>query len=111
MRYMQPPSPLFFPFQRAIRSELSDSNVRVSVLCPGPTETEFTSNEMLNTNSYKSMKMEPANKVAKKGVDLLLNGNSSTVVGFMNKVVASTPRFSPRWMTLKINKHMASQSN
>lgn len=98
-------------FSEAIRAELEGTNVRVSVLCPGPTETEFTSAQMLSTNSYKSMKMEGARSVALKGVDLLLNKNTSTVVGFMNKVVASTPRFSPRWMTLKINKHMASQAS
>ncbi|MEM7297183.1 MAG: SDR family oxidoreductase [Bacteroidota bacterium] len=96
-------------FSEAIRAELQGTNVRVSVLCPGPTETEFTSAQMLSTNSYKNMKMEGANAVASKGVDLLLNKNTSSVVGFMNKVVANTPRFSPRWMTLKINKHMASQ--
>ena len=98
-------------FSEAIRSELSDSNIRVSVLCPGPTETEFTSDAMLSTNSYKNMKMEGALSVAQKGADLLLHKNTTAVTGFMNKVVASTPRFSPRWLTLKINKHMASQSN
>lgn len=98
-------------FSEAIRTEFANSGVRVSVLCPGPTDTEFTSDKMLNTNSYQSMKMESATTVALKGVDLLLNKNTSSVVGFLNKVVASTPRFSPRWMTLKINKHMASQIN
>ncbi len=96
-------------FSESIRSELAATNIRVNVLCPGPTDTEFTSDEMLKTNSYKSMKMESAKKVGKKGVDLLLRKNSTSITGFMNNVVANTPRFSPRWLTLKINKHMASQ--
>lgn len=96
-------------FSEAIRSELAGTNIRVNVLCPGPTDTEFTSDEMMKTNSYKSMKMESAEKVAKKGVELLLRRNSTFISGFMNNVVANTPRFSPRWLTLKINKHMASQ--
>ncbi|MEO1256612.1 MAG: SDR family oxidoreductase, partial [Bacteroidota bacterium] len=44
-------------FSEALRSELSETKISVSVLCPGPTETEFTDEKMLNTNSYKSMKM------------------------------------------------------
>lgn len=97
-------------FSEAVRTELSDTRIVVNVLCPGPTDTEFTSDEMLSTNSYQSMKMEPAQKVAEKGVKMLLYKNTTTVSGLMNKLVASTPRFSPRWLTLKINKHMASQS-
>ena len=98
-------------FSEAIRSELSNTGIAVNVLCPGPTDTEFTDQRMLNTNSYQSMKMEPADEVAAKGVHMLLNKNTTAISGFMNKVVAFTPRFSPRWLTLKINKHMASQAN
>ena len=64
---------------------------------------------MLGTNAYKSMTPVPARGVAEAGVKLLLNGKGTKVVGWMNQLTANTPRFSPRWLTLKINKHMASQ--
>lgn len=96
-------------YSEALREELSGTNVSVTVLCPGPTDSEFASEKMLSTNAYQSFKPMDAEKVAKKGIEYMLGNRGTKVVGFMNKVTASTPRFSPRWMTLKINRHMASQ--
>ncbi len=96
-------------FSEALQTELNGSGVTVTTLCPGPTDTEFNTEEILNTNAYGSMKPIAARVVAEQGVNAMLKGKRTTVVGFMNTFLVNTPRFSPRWLTLKINKHMASQ--
>jgi len=96
-------------FSEALQSEWEGTGVVVSAYCPGPTDTEFTTDSMLKTNAYKSMKPVSAQDVAEKAVAHLLHGKGTSVHGWMNNLLVNTPRFSPRWLTLKINKHMASQ--
>ncbi len=96
-------------FSESLKTELDGTGVTVTNLCPGPTDTEFNTEEILNTNAYGSMKSVPAKVVAKQGVDAMLKGTRTKVVGLMNQFLVNTPRFSPRWLTLKINKHMSSQ--
>ncbi len=98
-------------FTESLRSELSSTGITVSALCPGPTDTEFTTGEMLNTNSYQGVKQMDASEVAKQGIDGMNKGKDIIIPGFMNKILAQTPRFSPRSLTRRINKHMASLKN
>lgn len=97
-------------FTESIQTEWAGSGVHVTAFCPGPTDTEFTTDNMLQTNAYKSMKPVKATDVAQEAVHHLLHGKGIKVHGFMNKVLVNTPRFSPRWLTLKINKHMATRA-
>jgi len=94
-------------FSEALRTELSRTGITVTALCPGPTDSEFTTAEMLETNSYKRLKLSSASKVAETGINAMLNGRGTVVVGFQNKLLALTPRFSPRSLVLAINKFMA----
>jgi len=96
-------------FTESIRTEWAGSGLYVTAFCPGPTDTEFTTDSMLQTNAYKSMKPVKATDVAQEAVNYLLHGKGTKVHGFMNNVLVNTPRFSPRRLTLMINKHMASK--
>lgn len=95
-------------FTEAVRTELQGTGVHITAFCPGPTDTEFTTSGMLETNAYKSMKPVATADVAAEAVHYLMHGKGTKVVGWMNKFLVNTPRFSPRWLTLMINKHMAS---
>jgi len=96
-------------FTEAIRAELSNTKISVTALCPGPTDSEFTTTEMAKTNTYKRLKLSNPRKVAKNGVDALLKGKGTVIVGLQNKILANAPRFSLRSMTLKIAKFLASK--
>jgi len=96
-------------FTEAIRAELSDTNITVTALCPGPTDSAFTTDEMAGTNAYKLLMLSSPSQVAKEGIDKLLKGKSTSIIGLQNKILASSPRFSPRWLTTRINKFMASK--
>ncbi len=43
----------------------------------------------------------------REGIAFMLAGKGTKFVGLMNWFIANTPRFSPRWLTLKITKHLA----
>jgi hypothetical protein len=96
-------------FSESLYEELRDTGVTVSALCPGPTETEFTSPEMLKTNAYRGMKQMNAEAVAEAGINGLFSGKNIVVPGLMNKLLSQTPRFSPRSLTRRINNYMSSQ--
>ncbi|MEO1969864.1 MAG: SDR family NAD(P)-dependent oxidoreductase [Sphingomonadaceae bacterium] len=70
-----------------LAEELEHSNVVVSCLMPGVTDTQFFKRAgMEDTSAGQSgNKADPA-KVARDGYDALLNGETQTVSGFINKV-------------------------
>ena len=70
---------------RAINKELKKekSNVKISILCPGPTNTNF--NNVANV-VFKAPTMS-SEKVAKYGIDKTLKGKLIIVPGFTNKCV------------------------
>ncbi len=96
-------------FTEAIRAELSNTKITITALCPGPTDSEFTTKEMMKTKTYKRLKLSEPRKVARKGVDALLKGKGTVIIGLQNKILANAPRFSLRSMTLKITKFLASK--
>jgi len=73
-------------FCGGLRNELKDTDVAVTCLLPGATETEFFERaHMENTKVGQSKKAEPA-KVAEDGYSAMLADKDETVSGLMNKV-------------------------
>ncbi|HOY19639.1 MAG TPA: SDR family oxidoreductase [Haliscomenobacter sp.] len=96
-------------FSETLRTELEGTNITVTALCPGPVDTAFNTSEMLQTNAYDANKPMDPQIVAKKGIEYMLAGKGTKIIGLMNWFIANMPRFSPRWLTLKITKHLASR--
>lgn len=96
-------------FSETLRTELEDTRITVTALCPGPVNTPFNTDTMWKTNAYKvNIPVDPK-WVAKQGVRKFLAGGGTEIIGFNNWFFANSTRFSPRWLTLKINKYLASQ--
>lgn len=95
-------------FSEALHTELEGSGITVSTLAPGPTDTPFTTGDMLKTNAYQGMGMASPADVAKLGIDTMMAGKRLAIHGFLNKVLSLTPGVTPRGITLAINKHMSS---
>lgn len=92
-------------FGEAICYELRGTGVTVTTLCPGPTYTGFTDvantgQSVLFTGPMASV-MSPA-AVAREGYRAAAAGKRVHVVGFANKVVAVSGRFSPRALSLPV---------
>ncbi len=78
---------------RAINKELkkSKSNVKMSILCPGPVNTNF--NNVANV-VFKAPSM-PSEKVAKYGIDKALKGKLIIIPGLLNKTVRLFSKILP----------------
>jgi len=66
---------------------------------------------MWKTNAYRSFKLDKPEFVAQKPIQQLLKGGGTKVVELMNTMLVNSPRISPRSLTLRINKFMASSGN
>ena len=91
-----------------LANELEDSNVVISCLLPGVTDTEFFERaDMEDTAVGQSdMKADPA-KVAKDGYDALLDGEVKEVSGLLNKVQYFFADIMPDGLLAKMHRQMA----
>lgn len=75
-------------FSEALRSELEDTQITVTALLPGPTDTDFFNKADMNQSKAvqdKDALADPA-AVAKDGYDALMNNKDKVVSGFSNKI-------------------------
>jgi short-subunit dehydrogenase len=73
-------------FGHALRNELSDTGVGVTVLMPGPTETEFFERADLEDTRAGQMKKDDPSMVAKAAFQALEHDRAQVVAGIKNKV-------------------------
>ena len=82
-------------FSYALREELKDTEISVTVLMPGPTETEFFDRaNMMDTKVGTAKKEDPA-ATAKHGWDAMNSGAGHVVSGWKNKVQAAVSHVLP----------------
>ncbi|MFD1604433.1 SDR family NAD(P)-dependent oxidoreductase [Flavobacterium artemisiae] len=75
-------------FSEALRSELEDTNITVTALLPGPTNTDFFNKADMNESKAiqdKDSLADPAD-VAKDGYNALMDNKDKVVSGFSNKL-------------------------
>ncbi|HYD49578.1 MAG TPA: SDR family oxidoreductase [Terriglobales bacterium] len=83
-------------FGEALSYELRRTNVKVSVLSPGVTETEFLEVAGQNRTLFQRLSIMPSRPVAEIGIQAMLKGRPSKVAGVMNAMTAWSFRFVPR---------------
>jgi short-subunit dehydrogenase len=94
-------------FSYALREELKDTGVTVTVLMPGPTETEFFDRaDMLDTKVGVQEKDDAA-KVAQDGWDALIAGEGHIVSGWKNKLQAAMSGVTPPSLLAKMHTNLA----
>jgi short-subunit dehydrogenase len=94
-------------FSLALRNELKDTEVTVTCLMPGPTDTDFFETaDLMDTSVGQGKKADPA-KVAKDGYKAMMDGKPGVVSGFMNKVEAAFSGVIPDTMLAQMHRHMA----
>ena len=82
-------------FGHALRNELSDTGVGVTVLMPGPTETEFFERADLEDTRAGQMKKDDPAAVAKAAFHALEHDRAQVVAGLQNKVQAGMAAAMP----------------
>lgn len=91
-------------FSEALWEETRRSGVTVTCLCPGPTETGFQKRANVEETALFRLKRADAAVVAKAGFEGMLKGRRLVIPGAFNKLVALSPRVSPRALLLKVSR-------
>ncbi len=95
-------------FAEALRDELKDSEVTVTSLLPGPTDTEFFERAGMEDTRVGSGKKDDPAEVARQGFDALMKGDDKVVAGsFMNKVQGVAGRVIPDTAKAAMHRRMA----
>jgi uncharacterized protein len=94
-------------FSFALRNELKDTNMTVTCLMPGATETAFfTRADMLDTKVGQEEKDDPAD-VAKAGFESMMKGESDVVTGWQNKLQTTMANVTPADMLAERHRKIA----
>jgi hypothetical protein len=83
-------------FGEALSYELRRTNVKVSVLSPGVTATEFLQVAGQRPTLYQRLMMMPSERVARIGIAAMLKGQPSKVPGLLNALPVQLLRLTPR---------------
>ncbi|MCU0353474.1 MAG: SDR family oxidoreductase [Cytophagales bacterium] len=100
-------------FSEALSEELKDTNVTMTALLPGATDTDFFNKAGAEeTNAAEMAKSNDAAKVAQDGFDALMKGDRKVVSGFMNKVQVAMANVLPDSVSAKnMSKLMEEKEN
>ncbi|GLK74504.1 SDR family NAD(P)-dependent oxidoreductase [Ancylobacter dichloromethanicus] len=94
-------------FSFALRNELKDTDVTVTCLMPGATDTEFFARAgMLDTKVGQDEKDDPA-EVAATGFDAMMKGEGDVVSGWKNKLQTAAANVMPAGMLAEQHRKMA----
>jgi uncharacterized protein len=82
-------------FSHAVANEVQGSGVTVTVLCPGPTRTDFAHAAGGEQSPlFKGPVMEPG-EVARLGYDAMMRGKAQVIAGTRNRLIVLGARFMP----------------
>lgn len=94
-------------FSYALREELKGSNVSVTCLMPGATETEFFRRADMMDTKVGTDEKDDAADVAKNGFTAMMKGEGGVVSGLHNKMQAATAHVTPAESLAKQHTKMA----
>jgi short-subunit dehydrogenase len=95
-------------FGEALREELKDSNVGVTVLMPSVTDTNFFNRaEMLDTKAGASNKKDDPALVAKAAFEAMMADKDKVVPTLKNKVIAAVADALPDTLAAKVHRGMS----
>jgi len=79
-------------FAEALAAEVAEFGIKVTALCPGPTESEFW--DVSRANTFKR-RVQSAQLVAKLGLDALASGKRTIIPYPQGRITAFLVRFLP----------------
>lgn len=94
-------------FAYALRNELKDTGVSITVLMPGPTETEFFRRANMLDTPVGNQDKDDAAMVARTGWDAMQKGTAHVVAGTKNKIQAAVSHVVPDTLLARMHENMA----
>lgn len=80
-------------FALGLAAEVAQYGVKVTALCPGPTESEFF--DVAGAGVFKDRGVQSAEEVARLGIDALVRGRRTMIPNFRGRLTALFVRFFP----------------
>ncbi len=89
---------LVLQFSRGLHQELRKTNVSVTAVSPGATDTDFVSRAQIGEKALKAAKQihMTADDVARQAVTAMLASRAEVIIGFINKVGAFAAWLLPK---------------
>jgi uncharacterized protein len=94
-------------FSFALREELRDTEITVTCLMPGATETKFFERAGMMDTSVGAGKKDDAADVAKTGFTAMMRGDGDVVTGVKNKVQSAVANVMPAAVLAKQHRRSA----
>ena len=88
-------------FSEALANELQGTGVRVTVLCPGPTRTEFQRRAGVEETKLMTGQVMGARAVAVAGYRGLMAGTTVVIPGMRNRLLAFAVKYLPRPLVIR----------
>jgi short-subunit dehydrogenase len=94
-------------FSEALATELDDTGVSLTALCPGPTDTDFFPKaDMLKTRAFQQAQLMAPQPVAEAGYRGLMDGDRIVVPGAANKAMVFSRRLTSIPAQAKMNEKL-----
>lgn len=94
-------------WSEAIATELEDSGVSVTALCPGPTDTDFfPKGDLEESFAFQKTNLMDPEEVAQVGYEAVMSGERVAVVGAVNKAMVFSRRFMSEQLQARMNEKM-----
>lgn len=94
-------------FSFALRNELKETNITVTCLMPGATETEFFERAGMMDTKVGTQEKDSAADVAKAGFEAMLRGDGDIVTGWKNKLQTAAAGVTPAGVLAEQHRKMA----
>jgi len=99
-------------FNEALRNELKDTEITLTSLLPGATDTDFFRKaDMLDAKIVRDGDLADPAGVAKDGYEALMNNKDKVVSGFKNKVQVAMTNVTPDRIAAEQMRKMQAPSN
>src|ERR1041385_8369898 len=89
----------------SLATELKDSGVTLTALCPGATDTDFFEKaDMVNTRIFQKGNLMAPHDVAEAAYKALMNGDRVVITGGVNKAIVYSRHLMPESAQAKLNE-------
>jgi uncharacterized protein len=94
-------------WSEALATELADTSVSVTTLCPGPVDTDFFPKaDMIDTGAFQKARVMAPQEVATAAYSGLMAGDRIVVPGAVNKAIVFSRRILPESAQAKMNEKL-----
>ncbi|HEY2011975.1 MAG TPA: SDR family oxidoreductase [Bryobacteraceae bacterium] len=95
-------------FSESVANEVKGSGVTVTVLCPGPTRSEFGEAAGISDSKLFKGAMMQADEVARIGYRAMMAGKAEVIAGARNRWMMLGTRLAPRTMLAAVTRRLNS---